>query len=102
MANITATATVTVQVLDVNDNVPVFSSEVYYFTVSEGLSPQGLVGRVTAIDKDSGKNSQLSYILLSDGKFFRINAKTGKKKKNWCHKTLFSVSKSVSPVCFSR
>lgn len=77
MANITATATVTVQVLDVNDNAPVFSSEMYYFTVSEGSSQQGLVGRVTAIDKDSGKNSQLSYILLSDGKFFHINAKTG-------------------------
>lgn len=77
-ANTTATATVVVLVLDVNDNSPVFSSEVYYFTVSEGSSPQGLVGTVEAVDKDSGKNSQLSYILLSDGKYFRINAKTGK------------------------
>lgn len=79
LANITATATVTVLVLDINDNAPVFSSEVYYFTVSEGSSPQGLVGTVKAMDKDSGKNAQMSYILLSDGKFFRINAKTGKK-----------------------
>lgn len=79
LANITATATVTVLVLDINDNAPVFSSEVYYFTVSEGSSPQGLVGTVKAKDKDSGKNAQLSYILLSDGKFFRINSKTGKK-----------------------
>ncbi|XP_045904089.1 protocadherin-23 isoform X2 [Micropterus dolomieu] len=77
LANITATATVTVLVLDINDNAPVFSSEVYYFTVSEGSSPQGLVGTVKAKDKDSGKNAQLSYILLSDGKFFRINSKTG-------------------------
>ncbi|XP_044045793.1 protocadherin-23 [Siniperca chuatsi] len=77
LANITAKATVTVLVLDINDNAPVFSSEVYYFTVSEGSSPQGLVGTVKAMDKDSGKNAQLSYILLSDGKFFRINAKTG-------------------------
>ncbi|TKS68438.1 Protocadherin-16 Protein dachsous -like protein 1 [Collichthys lucidus] len=77
LANITATATVTVLVLDINDNAPVFSNEVYYFTVSEGSSPQGLVGTVKAMDKDSGKNGQLSYILLSDGKFFRINAKTG-------------------------
>lgn len=77
LANITATATVTVLVLDINDNAPVFSSEVYYFTVSEGPSPQGLVGTVTAVDKDSGKNALLSYILLSDGKFFRINSKTG-------------------------
>ncbi|KAK2817251.1 hypothetical protein Q5P01_025442 [Channa striata] len=71
------TATVIVLVLDINDNAPEFSSEVYYFTVSEGSSPQGLVGTVKAVDRDSGKNAQLSYILLSDGKFFRINAKTG-------------------------
>lgn len=77
LANTTATALVIVLVLDINDNAPVFSSEVYYFTVSEGSSPQGLVGTVKAVDRDSGKNAQLSYILLSDGKFFRINAKTG-------------------------
>lgn len=77
LANATATAAVTVSVLDVNDNAPVFSSEVYYFTVSEAPSPQGLVGTVSAVDADSGRNAQLSYILLSDGKFFRINAKTG-------------------------
>ncbi|KAM3864775.1 protocadherin-23 [Diretmus argenteus] len=77
LANATATATVTVRVLDANDNAPAFSSQVYYFTVSEGASPQGLVGTVKAVDKDSGKNAQLSYILLSDGKYFRINAKTG-------------------------
>ena len=81
LANITATATVTVLVLDMNDNAPVFGNAVYYFTVSEGSSPQGLVGTVKATDKDSGKNAQLSYILLSDGKFFRINSKTGKKKQ---------------------
>lgn len=80
LANTTATATVIVLVLDINDNAPVFSSEVYYFSVSEGSSPQGLVGTVKGLDKDSGKNGQLSYILLSDGKFFRINSKTGKKK----------------------
>lgn len=77
LAGTTATAAVTVLVLDVNDNAPVFSSEVYYFTVSEVPSPQGLVGTVSAMDRDSGRNAQLSYILLSDGKFFRINAKTG-------------------------
>ncbi|XP_068583246.1 protocadherin-23 [Cebidichthys violaceus] len=77
LANMTATATVIVLVLDINDNPPVFSSEVYYFTVSEGSSPQGLVGTAKAADKDSGKNAQLSYILLTDGKFFRINSKTG-------------------------
>ncbi|KAM3623277.1 uncharacterized protein V6R79_009482 [Siganus canaliculatus] len=77
LSNATATATVTVLVLDANDNAPAFTSDVYYFTVSEGSSPRGLVGTVKAVDRDSGKNGQLSYILLSDGKFFRINTKTG-------------------------
>ncbi|XP_059190480.1 protocadherin-23 [Centropristis striata] len=77
LGNMTATATVIVLVLDINDNAPAFSSDVYYFTVSEGPAPQGLVGTVRAVDEDSGKNAQLSYILLTDGKFFRINTKTG-------------------------
>ncbi|KAL6110918.1 dchs2 [Pungitius sinensis] len=77
LGNATASAAVVVLVLDVNDNAPAFGSEVYYFTVSEGSSPQGLVGAVRAVDEDSGKNAQLSYILLTDGKFFRINSKTG-------------------------
>uniref|UniRef100_A0A8C5DX71 Cadherin domain-containing protein n=1 Tax=Gouania willdenowi TaxID=441366 RepID=A0A8C5DX71_GOUWI len=76
-SNTTATATVTVSVLDINDNPPEFTNEVYHFTVSEGSSLQGLVGTVKATDRDSGRNGQLSYLLLSDGKFFRINAKTG-------------------------
>ncbi|XP_055081161.1 protocadherin-23 [Periophthalmus magnuspinnatus] len=75
--NMTATATVSVLVLDMNDNAPVFSREVYYFTVPEGAALRGLVGTVRATDKDSGNNGKLSYILLSDGKFFRVNAKTG-------------------------
>ncbi|XP_068607158.1 protocadherin-23 [Brachionichthys hirsutus] len=76
-ADVTAVATVTVLVLDANDNAPVFSSEVYYFTVSEGPSPRGPVGTVKATDEDSGGNARLSFLLLSDGKFFRINAETG-------------------------
>ncbi|XP_061685390.1 protocadherin-23 [Syngnathoides biaculeatus] len=76
------TAAVVVLVRDVNDNSPVFSSATYYFVLPEGPSPQGLVGQVTATDQDSGENAQLSYILLSDGKFFRINAETG-EIVNW-------------------
>ncbi|XP_023854145.1 protocadherin-23 [Salvelinus sp. IW2-2015] len=77
MANTTATTNVIVLVLDENDNAPVFTSLAYFFTVQEGPLPQGLVGTVQAVDRDSRKNAQLSYILLSDGKHFRINTKTG-------------------------
>ncbi|KAJ8335644.1 hypothetical protein SKAU_G00389860 [Synaphobranchus kaupii] len=74
---LSATTTVTVVVLDENDNAPVFTRDAYFFTVQEGPAPQGLIGTVKATDRDSGKNSQLSYILLSDGKHFRINSNTG-------------------------
>ncbi|KAL7855856.1 hypothetical protein AOLI_G00194600 [Acnodon oligacanthus] len=75
--NLTATAMVVVMVQDENDNAPVFSRDRYFFSVPEGSTPHGLIGTVKATDKDSRKNGQLSYILLSDGKHFRINSKTG-------------------------
>ncbi|XP_067261327.1 protocadherin-23 isoform X2 [Chanodichthys erythropterus] len=72
-----ATATVVVMVQDENDNKPVFSRDMYFFSVQEGPSPHGLIGTVKATDRDSLNNGVLSYILLSDGKYFRINTRTG-------------------------
>lgn len=79
-ANLTATAMVVVMVQDENDNAPVFSRDRYFFRVPEGPSPYGLIGTVNATDRDVRKNGQLSYILLSDGKHFHINSKTGLRK----------------------
>ncbi|XP_078081055.1 protocadherin-23 [Mustelus asterias] len=75
-----AAATVTVNVADGNDNPPKFEQNFYFFTIEENSIPQGLIGKVQATDRDSGKNCQLSYMLLSDGKFFRLNSKTGKNE----------------------
>ncbi|XP_051755718.1 protocadherin-23 isoform X2 [Ctenopharyngodon idella] len=72
-----ATATVVIMVQDENDNKPVFSRDMYFFSVQEGPSPRGLIGTVKATDRDSLNNGVLSYILLSDGKYFRINTRTG-------------------------
>lgn len=74
----TATSTVVVAVQDENDNAPVFSRDVYFFSVQEGPAPHGLIGTVKATDRDSQNNGMLSYILLSDGKYFSINYRTGK------------------------
>lgn len=71
------TATVVVMVQDENDNAPVFSRDVYFFSMQEGPSPHGLIGTVKASDRDSLNNGMLSYILLSDGKYFSINSRTG-------------------------
>ncbi|XP_053453810.1 protocadherin-23 [Nycticebus coucang] len=68
---------VIVHVLDENDNSPTFLHDVLFLKVEESPAPQGVIGKITAIDADSGKNGQLLYFLLSDGKFFKMNPNTG-------------------------
>ncbi|CAM5108092.1 unnamed protein product [Eretmochelys imbricata] len=72
-----ASTSVIVNVLDENDNSPMFMRDLYFFEIEESPVPRGVVGTITAIDRDSGRNGQLSYFLLSDGKFFKINSNTG-------------------------
>uniref|UniRef100_A0A8C3SRF0 Cadherin domain-containing protein n=2 Tax=Chelydra serpentina TaxID=8475 RepID=A0A8C3SRF0_CHESE len=72
-----ASTSVIVNVLDENDNSPVFMHDIYFFEIEESPVPRGVVGTITAVDRDSGRNGQLSYFLLSDGKFFKINSNTG-------------------------
>ncbi|XP_062991159.1 protocadherin-23 [Elgaria multicarinata webbii] len=68
---------VIVNVIDENDNSPVFVRDVYFLEIEESSLPQGVVGTIAAVDKDAGRNGQLSYFLLSDGKYFKINSNTG-------------------------
>ncbi|XP_059674194.1 protocadherin-23, partial [Gavia stellata] len=72
-----ASTSVIVNVLDENDNSPIFMRESYFFEMEENPIPRGVVGTITAVDKDSGRNGQLSYFLLSDGKYFKMNSNTG-------------------------
>ncbi|XP_031964945.1 protocadherin-23 isoform X1 [Corvus moneduloides] len=72
-----ASASIIVNVLDENDHSPMFMRESYFFEVEENPIPSGVVGTITAVDKDSGRNGQLSYFLLSDGKYFKMNSNTG-------------------------
>ncbi|XP_077957361.1 protocadherin gamma-A2 isoform X34 [Gasterosteus aculeatus] len=72
---------ITVNVLDVNDNAPVFTKPVYKATITEN-SPRGTsVITVSASDKDGGSNGDISFAIsnskrrLSD--LFQIDTKTG-------------------------
>ncbi|XP_075054571.1 protocadherin-23 [Mixophyes fleayi] len=78
----TATTSVIVKVLDVNDNCPTFNQHIYFFTVLESPIPQGVIGIIRALDRDSGKNGQLSFFLLSEENYFQINSKTGELINN--------------------
>ncbi|KAJ7419437.1 FAT atypical cadherin 3 [Willisornis vidua] len=72
-------ATVTITVLDINDNPPVFERRDYLVTVPEDTSPGTEVLSVFATSQDIGTNAEIAYLIRSGnekGKF-RINPKTG-------------------------
>ncbi|OXB51099.1 UNVERIFIED_CONTAM: hypothetical protein H355_004187, partial [Colinus virginianus] len=61
------TAEVRVVVLDANDNMPVFSREVYEVRVAENSPPGQLLVRVSAADPDDGSNGKVRYAFTSEG-----------------------------------
>ncbi|XP_054989208.1 protocadherin Fat 3 isoform X2 [Sorex araneus] len=72
-------ATVTITVLDINDNPPVFERRDYLVTVPEDASPGTQVLTVFATSKDIGTNAEITYLIRSgneQGKF-RVHPQTG-------------------------
>ncbi|KAG9437757.1 cadherin-related tumor suppressor isoform X1 [Apis mellifera carnica] len=55
-----------VNVTDANDNAPVMEAAIYNATVPEEEYPPLFVGKVSAKDRDSGENGQVSYYLVND------------------------------------
>ncbi|KAM6221833.1 protocadherin-23 [Rhynchocyon petersi] len=81
--SLNVSTSVIVRILDENDNSPTFLHDGKLFLkVQESPVAQGVIGKITAVDRDSGKSGQLSYFLLSDGKFFKMNPITG-ELINW-------------------
>ncbi|XP_043981143.1 neural-cadherin-like isoform X3 [Gambusia affinis] len=70
-----------VNITDVNDNVPFFTSSIYEASVTEGAQIGTSVLQVSAHDKDLGLNGEITYSLLSDSSgdhnFFRIDPQNG-------------------------
>ncbi|KAG7464950.1 hypothetical protein MATL_G00171040 [Megalops atlanticus] len=79
----TATATLVVEVTDVNDNCPTFSSDSPYTAVIPGDSPRGtVVTHVKATDPDLGSNAVITYSFspkISDRSkaLFKMDSNTG-------------------------
>ncbi|XP_036060449.1 protocadherin beta-6-like [Onychomys torridus] len=61
---LTTQHTITVQVSDVNDNVPAFTQTSYTLFVKENNSPALHIGTISATDSDSGSNAHITYSLL--------------------------------------
>ncbi|XP_057179691.1 cadherin EGF LAG seven-pass G-type receptor 1 isoform X2 [Triplophysa rosa] len=76
---INGTGVVVVQVVDVNDNAPMFVSTPFQATVLENVPIGYSVIHIQAIDSDSGENARLDYSLTdtTPGFPFTINNSTG-------------------------
>jgi len=85
-----STATVTIHVLDVNDNHPIFvnpkpemlsetGSSESVLTVSNMARRDSVVATLTAVDKDEAENALVTYSIVAGNqlRLFRIDAETG-------------------------
>ncbi|KFQ51432.1 Protocadherin-1, partial [Nestor notabilis] len=63
---LSSTNSLKVQVMDVNDNAPVFSQSFTEVAFPENNEPDDLVMEVSASDADSGSNAKLVYSLVTD------------------------------------
>ncbi|XP_053180398.1 protocadherin alpha-2-like [Scomber japonicus] len=76
------TLKIVVNVIDINDNVPVFSQPLYKARVTENTPFQTSILIVTATDLDEGINGEIVYSFIERGNFnpetvFLINPDTG-------------------------
>ncbi|XP_050179345.1 cadherin-19 isoform X2 [Myiozetetes cayanensis] len=61
-----ATATVTINLSDINDNPPKFQQRLYHMSVSEEAPVGTVVGKVFAEDNDIGENAAMNYSIEGD------------------------------------
>ncbi|KAM3612167.1 uncharacterized protein V6R79_003866 [Siganus canaliculatus] len=76
------TIEILIEVLDVNDNAPVFSKEVYSAILNENAALGTLVIQINATDLDEGANGEIVYSFGKDvgahvQELFNINSNTG-------------------------
>jgi len=80
----TSTATVLVNILDVNDQPPRFTQSNYFMNVSENMAVDTLVGHVTAIDADLPPHNISYHLDVSErhhrtvGQLFYVEPRTGR------------------------
>ncbi|XP_066489067.1 protocadherin Fat 1 isoform X4 [Tiliqua scincoides] len=72
--SLTAYVVVKVTVEDINDNAPIFVNLPYYATVKIDTEVGHVIHRVTAIDKDIGRNGEVRYYLKEHYDHFQIGA----------------------------
>lgn len=75
-----STVEVTIDVLDVNDNAPMFSQKSYSAVIPENSALNALVANLSATDPDEGPGGEIRFEILDEGDangLFKINVNTG-------------------------
>ena len=65
--------TFTVNVVDSNDNPPVFVQDTYNFVTNENMAAQSLVGSIRAMDSDAGPNADLTFSIINGSTILDCN-----------------------------
>lgn len=75
----TAVAPLIINIIDINDQQPVFAHQFYNFTILEESGANQTVGQMSALDRDSGKNAHLTYSLVGEqaNDAFLLDPQTG-------------------------
>ena len=74
----TSFSTIKVNVLDENDHSPQFTSRIYSAIIEENNMVGAMLTRVSAPDRDSGLNGQVTYELAKSGEgILKVDPKTG-------------------------
>ncbi|CAL8264087.1 unnamed protein product [Lota lota] len=76
------TSQITVNVIDANDNSPIFNKSLYKAQVTENAPFETSILSITATDLDEGQNGEIIYSFIERGTFnpgvlFSINSQTG-------------------------
>ncbi|KAM9307713.1 cadherin-19-like [Gastrophryne carolinensis] len=73
---LSSTATVIINVSDINDNAPKFQQKTYDMSIIESASVGEFIGAVLAYDIDVGKNAEMTYFIEEKGDFSMFNIMT--------------------------
>ncbi|KYB27849.1 cadherin-related tumor suppressor [Tribolium castaneum] len=68
---------VVIHVIDENDNSPEFTNASFSFNIRENEPPDSFVGKLTATDRDIGRNAELIFSLSNSQSDFVIDPKNG-------------------------
>lgn len=68
---------VIIHIIDENDNAPQFTNSTFTFSVAENEPIDSFVGKLTATDRDIGRNAELIYTLSNIQSDFTIDPRNG-------------------------